>query len=100
FADVLRVRLMEEQPGQVAALHRRASGWYEHNGSPADAIHHALAGGDFERAAGLIELAWPAMDGNFQTGIWLSWVKALPNELARTRPVLLVGMAWAFLSAG
>ena len=48
---------MAEQPDQVPALHRRASEWYEQNGSAADAIRHALAGGDFERAADLVELA-------------------------------------------
>ena len=59
FADVLQAHLMEEQPNQIPTLHRRASEWYEHNGSPADAIRHALAAEDFERAAGLVELAWP-----------------------------------------
>src|SRR5215211_7876877 len=61
FADVLRMHLMAEQPDQVPVLHRRASEWYEQNGAPAEAIHHALAAKDFERAAGLIELAAPAM---------------------------------------
>ncbi len=62
FADVLQARSMEEQPNHVAALHRRASEWYEQNNSPPDAIRHALAAEDFERAAALIELAWPEMD--------------------------------------
>ena len=56
FADVLRMHLMAEQPDQVSALHRRASEWYEHNGSTADAIRHALAAEDFARAADLVEL--------------------------------------------
>lgn len=100
FADVLMARLMEEQPGQLPGLHRRASVWYEHNGSPADAIRHALAGKDFERAAGLIERAWPEMDGNFESAAWLRWVQALPDALIRARPVLLVGIAWAHLNDG
>jgi len=29
FADVLQARLLDEQPGQVPDLHRRASEWYE-----------------------------------------------------------------------
>ncbi len=61
FADVLRMHLMVEQVEQVPALHRRASEWYERNGSPEEAIRHALAGRDFERAADLIEMATPAM---------------------------------------
>jgi len=100
FADVLYAHLMAEQPDQVSTLHRRASEWHEQNGLPADAIRHALAAEDFERAAGLIEMAWPAMDGRFQSATWLSWVKALPDELVRARPVLSVGYAWALLSGG
>ena len=61
FADVLQARLLDEQPGQVPDLHRRASAWYEQNGEPSVAIGHALAAGDFERAADLVELAIPAM---------------------------------------
>src|SRR5215217_3391147 len=34
FADVLRARLLDEQPEQLPDLHRRASGWYEVNGEP------------------------------------------------------------------
>ncbi len=100
FADVLQTHLMEEQPNQVPTLHRRASEWYEHNGSPSDAIRYALAAEDFERAAGLVELAWPAMDWSFQSTTWLGWVKALPDKLVRARPVLSVGYAWSLLNEG
>lgn len=100
FADVLRARSMEELTEKIPVLHRRASEWYERQGSPADAIHHALAAKDFERAAGLIELAWPAMDESFQSATWLSWAEALPAEMVGTRPVLLLDFAWAFLNDG
>jgi len=100
FADVLQARLIEEQPDRVPTLHQRASEWYEQNGLPADAVRHALAAEDFERAAGLIELAWPAMDESFQLATWLDWGKALPDELIHARPVLCVGYAWALLNAG
>ncbi len=100
FADVLRAHLIEAQPEQVSSLHQRASAWYEQNGLPPDAIRHALAAGDFERAAGLIELAWSAMDLSYQSSTWLGWVKALPDVLIRARPVLSAGYAWALLDGG
>jgi LuxR family maltose regulon positive regulatory protein len=100
FADVLQAHLMEQQPNHLATLHRRASEWYEEHDLPSDAIHHALAAEDFERAAGLAELAWPSMSGSFQSIMWLGWVKELPDELVRARPVLSVGYARAFLNAG
>ena len=100
FADVLHMHLMTEQPDQVLAVHRRASEWYEQNGSAEDAIHHALSGEDFERAAGLIELAAPSMRRSRQDAILLSWMKALPNELFRARPVLSIEYVGARLSNG
>ena len=81
FADVLHAHLMKKQSNQVPTLHQRASEWYEQDGSPPDAIYHALAAKDFERAAGLIELAWPEMDQTFQSNSWLGWAKALPDDL-------------------
>src|SRR6266702_5756581 len=61
FADVLQAHLLDEQADNVAVLHSRASGWFERNGEPAEAIRHALAAEDFEGAANLAELAIRAM---------------------------------------
>ena len=97
FAEVLQARLLEAQPNQASTLHRRASAWYEHNGLPVDAIHHALAAADFERAAGLIELEVGMMRGGNQEATWKGWVQALPAELVRVRPVLSVYYAFALL---
>src|SRR5436190_5300320 len=81
FAEVLSAHLMAEQPDQVSTLHRRASEWYEHNGSTTNAIRHAMAAEDFERAADLVELAVPAMRRSRQEATVLGWLKALPDEL-------------------
>ncbi len=100
FAEVLSAHLMAEQPDQVATLHRRASAWYEQHGSVADAIRHALAAEDFGRAADLVELAVPAMRRNRQEATVLGWLKALPDELVRARPVLSVHYAGTLLLNG
>jgi len=101
FADVLQTHLMEAQPDRVATLHLRASAWYEQNGLRSDAIRHALAAKDLPRAASLIELAWPATEeGSIQPATWLGWVKTLPEELIRARPVLNVWYAYALLGSG
>ena len=47
FADVLRARLLAEQPDLVPLLHERASQWYEQHGLTDEAVRHALAGGDY-----------------------------------------------------
>lgn len=110
FAELLRQRLLRRPAnipsptGNLGAtvneLHSRASRWYEQNDLPTDAIRHALAAGDFERAAHLLELVFPAMDGKYQSAAWLGWVQELPEPLVRARPVLSVGYAWAYLNAG
>ncbi len=100
FADVLQAHSMEEQPDRVPALHRRASEWYNHNGSPSDAVRHALAGEDFERAADLVELAALAVFRSRQDATLIGWLRALPDELVRTRPMLSVWYAWASMVGG
>jgi LuxR family transcriptional regulator, maltose regulon positive regulatory protein len=100
FADVLYAHLMAEQPDLAPTLHRRASGWYEHNGSAADAIRHALAAEDFGRAADLVELAVPEMRRSRQEATLLGWFEALPDELLRFRPVLSVHYAGTLLQSG
>ena len=42
-------------------LHRRASDWYDQAGDTEAAVRHALAAGDLDRAADLVELAIPAL---------------------------------------
>ena len=100
FADVLQARLLDEQPDDVPDLHRRASAWYEQNDEPSEAIRHALAAQDFERAADLIELAIPAMRRSRQEAAVLGWLELLPDEVVRVRPVLSVGFAGALLAGG
>jgi LuxR family transcriptional regulator, maltose regulon positive regulatory protein len=99
FGDMLRMHLEAEQPDQLQTLNNRASKWYEQNGSVADAICHAFAADDFERVAGLAEISWQVMYKSFQSVAWLGWVKHLPEELIRSRPVLCVQIAWGLMDA-
>ena len=100
FADVLRARLIDEQPDLVQGLHLRASAWFERNGERSEAIHHALAGEDFERAATLVELAMPAMLRDRREATLCSWLDLLPEPLFAQRPVLSVGYVGALMSTG
>jgi ATP/maltotriose-dependent transcriptional regulator MalT len=100
FADMLQARLLDEQPGQVPDLHRRASEWHEQNGELSEAVRHALAAGDFERAADLVELAIPAMRRTRQEARLRGWLEVLPDEVVQVRPVLNVYFAGTLLLAG
>ncbi|WP_156401846.1 LuxR C-terminal-related transcriptional regulator [Agromyces sp. Soil535] len=100
FADVLRARSLRDGPDRVRALHRLASDWYERNDLPEDAVRHALAAADFERAAGLVERAMPEIRRRRQDATLLGWLKLLPDEVASRRPVLSVYYAWSMLISG
>jgi LuxR family transcriptional regulator, maltose regulon positive regulatory protein len=100
FADVLRVRLLDERPGDVADLHRRASAWYEQHAEPSEAIRHALAAGDVGRAAGLMELAVPALRRSRQEATIRGWLNVVPADVVRVRPVLAVGFIGALMARG
>ena len=100
FADVLRAHLLDEQPDRVPDLHRRASAWYEQNGEPSEAIRHALAAGDFERAADLVELAVPGAAPEPAGGHAARLARGAPRRAAPRRPVLSVAYAGALLASG
>jgi LuxR family transcriptional regulator, maltose regulon positive regulatory protein len=95
FAGVLHAHLMDEQPDRVPLLHRRASQWYEGNGEPSAAIRHALAAGEVDRAADLVELAIPALRRGRQEATIRGGVDAIPDEVVGVRPVLAVGFIGA-----
>ncbi len=89
FADVLRARLLDEQPDRVPELHRRASDWYEQNGDRSEAIRHAMAGGGL-RASGGPGRARDPGDRPGSTGgdAAAAGSRRCPTSCSRVRPVL------------
>ncbi len=97
FADLLRQRLHQKHPDRVPGLHHRASEWLERNGLTAEAIDHALAAEDLDRAADLIEQNAEATLMRGEVATFLRWIGALPDDLVRARPTLCVLYAWMLL---
>jgi len=97
FAECLRGRLEEGEPGSLPELHRRAGRWYELQGLVDEAISHALSAGDFEGAARLVEGQAPRLLGEGGIIGLLNWANRLPEALVQARPCLcvLVGRALA-----
>jgi LuxR family maltose regulon positive regulatory protein len=100
FADMLRARLLDEDPERVPPLHARACDWYDAHGDRAEAIVHAMAGGHVERAAQLIELAAPTMRRARREATLRRWLEALPDELYRDRPVLGINLVGVRMATG
>ncbi len=100
FADMLQARLLDELPGAAPELHRRASAWHEQDGDTSAAIEHALAAGDTDRAADLVEKVIPALTKERREAQLRRWMEALPDEVYARRPVLANGYVGALMSTG
>ena len=100
FADLLQQRLQRSRPDLLPVLHRRASTWHEQQGLMAEAIDHALAAKDIERAVTLIEESVEATLMRSEVATFLNWVGRLPDEWVRARPTLCFFHAWALLMSG
>ncbi len=99
FADVLQSHLRSEQPHLMPELHLRASRWYDDAGEPIPAVRHALAAGDVDRAADLVEAATPTLQRNRQEVTLRRWLDDLPDEVVQRRPVLAITFAGALMSS-
>jgi LuxR family transcriptional regulator, maltose regulon positive regulatory protein len=99
FGDLLRARLQQAEPGIISKLYLRAAAWFEQNGFILEAVRHALAAPDYQRAADLIEehghRRWSLSDTEF-----LSLVSALPVEALQARPSLGIYQAWTLFISG
>ena len=100
FADLLRARL-QQVPGRAAQLHRNAATWYEEHGLADDAIGHAVAAGEMTWAARLIEQHFDAVYYWRGEGATIQrWLSALPADLVRSRPRLLLVQALVAATSG
>ena len=97
FADLLRSRLEELKPDQVPGLHQRACEWFEREGLLPEAINHALAMHDFEKAAQLVESAAETQGQRGEIATLTGWVNALPRNIRRNHPALCLAYARALV---
>src|SRR5262245_11203617 len=108
FAELLRQRLHQsisshnedDEIGDVAELHKRASRWYEDNGLELEAFHHAAAANDVERAERLIE--GKGMPLHFRGAVTpvLNWLKSLPSTVLDEYPSLWTAYGSVLLVTG
>jgi LuxR family maltose regulon positive regulatory protein len=100
FVDLLRARLRQSQPDLVRVLNGRAAKWCEGHGLAEEAIHYALVGHDFDRAADLIERsAMPAYQRG-EVATLFHWIQALPEPVAGRHPGVRIWHGWLLVSMG
>ena len=100
FSDALRARLGARQGDRVAGLHAAAGRWLAENGLLGDAVGHAIASGDHERAADLVELTLADLRRRRQDRTLRDWLVALGDDVVRRRPLLALFLGWSRLSEG
>ncbi|HYB46634.1 MAG TPA: hypothetical protein VED20_04645 [Streptosporangiaceae bacterium] len=101
FADLLRARLQEEQPGRAAQLHRNAAAWYAGHELADEAIEHTAAAGEMLWAARIIEQHFDMVYNiRGEVATIHRWLSVLPAEVVRSRPRLLLAQALMAATSG
>jgi LuxR family maltose regulon positive regulatory protein len=72
----------------LAELHERASRWFEANGLEVEAVQHAAAANDIERAECLIEGEGVPLYFRGTVVPVLKWLESLPRTVLDARPSL------------
>jgi LuxR family maltose regulon positive regulatory protein len=95
FSELLRNRLRKQGASAQADLHQRACDWYMTQGMFDDAISHALAASDYERAVILMENH--SLDVIFRGEFTKikGWLQTLPADVLHSNPLLCITLAWA-----
>ncbi len=90
FSDLLESQLQQTHPELVPELHIRTSEWLAQNGFPESAVPHAIAGGDLELAARIVEDCVAQADYQIVYGDLSPLIKLLPEAMIQERPKLAI----------
>jgi LuxR family maltose regulon positive regulatory protein len=100
FVDLLRARLEVERPDRVPGLHRAAAAWCDAHDLADEAIAHALAAGQLDDAARLVERHFDTAYMTGERATIQRWLDAIPAGLTPVRPRLRLARAMAALVSG
>jgi LuxR family transcriptional regulator, maltose regulon positive regulatory protein len=100
FADLLRSRLQQSEPGLLPELHRRASLWYEEHDLLLEAVQHAIHAPDLERTSYLLEAYRHALALRGQGRTVLALLHAFPDERIGRQPSLCFSQAMLLMLTG
>jgi LuxR family maltose regulon positive regulatory protein len=100
FGDLLKMELTARDPAAAPELHARAADWFAGSELIDQAVTHALAAGDEERAIELIAGSWYRCIHTSRLGELDSWLRTLGPERVAAEPRLALGAAWISIAAG
>jgi LuxR family maltose regulon positive regulatory protein len=99
FADLLRYHL-PQTPIDVEILHKRAAGWYEHEGFLEETVKHTLAIKDYDQFEQIILNNIMEILRQGKSALLLKWLDAMPDSWYDTRPMFGLAKAWVLLLNG
>jgi LuxR family maltose regulon positive regulatory protein len=101
FAELLNSTLKQHRSAdEIRELHRRASRWHQGEGSLEEAMIHAIAARDFERAASMIDENIVSMLSRSEAPVLLGWIDKLPRHIALGRPWVDIYRAYTLALSG
>lgn len=95
FLDFLRHRLDRESPERLQELHEVAATWFAEHQFISEAVDHALAAGDEQRAVRLVEDDGITLVGASQMATLIGLAGKLPGAVVRSHPRMQLALAWA-----
>ena len=99
LAEYLRQRLEADRGVAVPELHGRAALWYASHEFWTEAVQHAIAAGDSDRAIGWIKNCAMALIKRGDLFTLLEWQRLFPSELLRSQPEVRMAIAWGLALA-
>jgi LuxR family transcriptional regulator, maltose regulon positive regulatory protein len=99
LAEYLMQRLETERAIETPELHRRAALWYASQELWTDAVQHAIAAGDSDRAISWINNCAMALIKRGDLFTLLEWQRQFPDELLRGRCDVRLAIAWGLALA-
>jgi LuxR family maltose regulon positive regulatory protein len=93
FADLLQLELRRTAPDEIPTLHGAAAEWCADHGHPIDAIRHAQAAENWERAARLLSDHWTALYLHGRSSTAVELLTAFPADVVAADPELTAQMA-------
>ena len=99
LADYLYRRLEARYGGELLELHRRAYRWYASAELWTDAVKHAIAAGDLDRAMTWIENCAMALVTKGDLITLLGWQRHLPTRLMHGQTRIRLAIAWGLALA-
>jgi LuxR family transcriptional regulator, maltose regulon positive regulatory protein len=99
LAEYLRQRLEADRGIEIPELHRRAALWYASQELWTEAVEHAIAAGDPDRAISWIKNCAMALIKRGDLFTLLEWQRQFPDELMRGQPEVRLAIAWGLALA-